>query len=42
MINPAHFDLQSLRVFLLAAEYGSLTTDMQQQVPPALLKELNP
>jgi len=25
MINPAHFDLQSLRVFLLAAEYGSLT-----------------
>lgn len=25
MINPAHFDLQSLRVFLLAAEHGSLT-----------------
>ncbi|MDB6142190.1 MAG: GntR family transcriptional regulator [Pseudomonas sp.] len=25
MINPAHFDLQSLRVFLLAAQYGSLT-----------------
>ncbi|MCS3472150.1 DNA-binding transcriptional LysR family regulator [Pseudomonas sp. JUb42] len=25
MINHAHFDLQSLRVFLLAAEHGSLT-----------------
>ncbi|WP_233858364.1 LysR family transcriptional regulator [Paraburkholderia sp. HD33-4] len=25
MVNPTHFDLQSLRVFLLVAEYGSLT-----------------
>ncbi len=25
MVNPIHFDLHSLRVFLLVAEYGSLT-----------------
>lgn len=25
MVNPGHFDLQSLRVFALVAEYGSLT-----------------
>ncbi|TAL52182.1 LysR family transcriptional regulator [Pandoraea sp.] len=25
MVNPSHFDLQSLRVFLMAAELGSLT-----------------
>ncbi|WP_321869668.1 LysR substrate-binding domain-containing protein [Paraburkholderia tropica] len=25
MVNPLHFDLQSLRVFLLVAEHGSLT-----------------
>jgi DNA-binding transcriptional LysR family regulator len=25
MVNPTHFDLQSLRVFLLVAEHGSLT-----------------
>ncbi|MFT4438925.1 LysR family transcriptional regulator [Caballeronia sp. 15715] len=25
MVNPTHFDLHSLRVFLLVAEYGSLT-----------------
>ncbi|MFM0653600.1 LysR family transcriptional regulator [Paraburkholderia sediminicola] len=25
MINPIHFDLQSLRIFLLVAEHGSLT-----------------
>jgi DNA-binding transcriptional LysR family regulator len=25
MINPAHYDLQSLRIFLMAAESGSLT-----------------
>ena len=25
MVNPLHFDLQSLRVFALVAEHGSLT-----------------
>ncbi|PLZ02634.1 GntR family transcriptional regulator [Burkholderia sp. WAC0059] len=25
MVNPTHFDLQSLRIFLLVAEHGSLT-----------------
>ena len=25
MVNPSHFDLQSMRVFLLVAEHGSLT-----------------
>lgn len=30
MINPLHFDLQSLRIFILAAESGSLTRAAEQ------------
>ena len=42
MINPTHFDLQSLRIFLLVAQSGSLTraTDTSHMTLSALSKRI--
>ncbi len=42
MINPTHFDLQSLRIFLLVAQTGSLTkaTDKSHMTLSALSKRI--
>lgn len=42
MVNPRHFDLQSLRVFALVAEHGSLTKAAEhgQLTPSAVSKRI--